>query len=74
MIIHGAKETKYFDTDRPEKVLDFIEKITALCKEYGFVIGHEDIGGAFEIHDENNRDEIDAEWLEEAVYIKDIAD
>ena len=54
----------YSEEDRPQKVMDFLYEVDAVCKKYGFEISHEDFNGGFQIFDGN-----DNEWFLQAVYI-----
>lgn len=56
-----------YDNERPEKVLEFLQKVDDLCREYGLIIEHEDTGGAFLIFDEKNA-RYSREWFRDAAY------
>jgi chitinase len=53
-----------------DQVAAFLAEIVALCKRYGFSLGHEDTQGAFivERYDEDN-----IQWLMDAMVGKSIA-
>ncbi len=53
-----------------DQVAAFLAEIVALCKKYGFSLGHEDTQGAF-IVEKYDADNI--QWLMEAVVGKSIA-
>lgn len=63
-----ATEEWLHDEERPQKVIDFLEEVTALCEKYGFVIGHEDSGGGFLIYDQKATSET-TEWFAAAAYV-----
>ena len=45
---------------KEEKAKAFIDEIIEVSKKHGLSLGHEDIGGNFEVH---NYDERKIEWL-----------
>ena len=49
--------------ETPQKQIDFIEEIDAVCKKYNLSISHEDGHGGFEIEE---YDPYNIEWLKRA--------
>ncbi len=43
-----------------KKAKEFIEEIVSVCKKHNLSLGHEDIGGNFQVHP---YDELKTEWL-----------
>jgi hypothetical protein len=66
MIREYGSATEYSNTDRPQRVLDFIRDVQAVCDKHGLSIAHQQTDGEFLIERPN---EANAIHFGNAIYI-----